>query len=164
MRCGVGRGPTALASFDAALVAASVANFNLIHLSSVIPPLSTVVVENEPTAQAPPGGWGDRLYVVLADCRVEVPHEEAWAGIGWVQEESTGRGLFVEHIGHSRAHVEADIGASLETIVAARPGFEPGPRSMQVSGITCEHEPVCALVVAAFDSETWPNAPVIELP
>lgn len=153
-----------MASFDAALVATSVANFNLIHLSSVIPPMSTVVVEDEQTAQPPTGVWGDRLYVVLAECRVEVPHEEAWAGIGWVQEESTGRGLFVEHTGHSRAHVEADIDASLESMVEARPGFEPGTQSMQVAGITCEHEPVCALVVAAFDCEPWPNAPIIVLP
>ena len=34
----IGRGSTELAAFDAALVGAGVANFNLIRLSSVIPP------------------------------------------------------------------------------------------------------------------------------
>ena len=37
---GVGSGPTELAAFDAALAAAGVANYNLLYLSSVIPPAS----------------------------------------------------------------------------------------------------------------------------
>ena len=44
-----GTGPTALAAFDAALRGAGTANFNLVRLSSVIPPASTVAVL-EPTA------------------------------------------------------------------------------------------------------------------
>ena len=39
----VGRGGTELAAFDAALVGAGVANFNLIRLSSVIPPNGEIV-------------------------------------------------------------------------------------------------------------------------
>ena len=49
----IGRGSTELAAFDAALVGAGVANFNLIRLSSVIPPDGEVVeVERCPFAQA----------------------------------------------------------------------------------------------------------------
>lgn len=40
---GVGNGPTELAAFDQALVNAGVANYNLIYLSSVLPPGSEVV-------------------------------------------------------------------------------------------------------------------------
>ena len=39
----VGQASTELAAFDAALIAAGVANFNLIRLSSVIPPACEVV-------------------------------------------------------------------------------------------------------------------------
>lgn len=164
VRSGIGRGPTKLASFDSALLAASVANFNLLHLTSVIPPASEVHVEEEHRGISPEGGWGDRLYVVMAECRVEVSHEEAWAALGWVQEEATGRGIFVEHIGHSRARVEADIQSSLQAVCDARPGFSPGEFQMAIRGVTCEHEPVCALVIAAYESEPWRTAPVLTLP
>ena len=79
----VGRGPTELSAFDAALVAAGVADRNLIYLSSVLPPASSV----EPVERivATPGGWGDRLYCVMAQERTTVPRTQAWAGVGWVQ-------------------------------------------------------------------------------
>src|SRR5438105_12672070 len=92
---GTGTGPTKLAAYDAALNAMGVANYNLIRLTSIIPPDSKVVDTDEPIKN-PPGDWGDRLYVVIADTRVDTPNMEAWAGIGWVQDEKTGKGLFVE--------------------------------------------------------------------
>jgi arginine decarboxylase len=39
---GTAQGPTALAAFDAALLGAGVANYNLIPLSSVIPPMTVL--------------------------------------------------------------------------------------------------------------------------
>jgi arginine decarboxylase len=39
---GTGAGPTPLGAFDAALLDAGVANYNLICLSSVIPPASAI--------------------------------------------------------------------------------------------------------------------------
>jgi Pyruvoyl-dependent arginine decarboxylase (PvlArgDC) len=70
---GFGTGPTRLAAFDAALREAGIANFNLILLSSVIPAGSELVdagAAAEP--RSPPiGDWGDRLYIVLADQRVD---------------------------------------------------------------------------------------------
>src|SRR5262245_11871721 len=92
----VGRGSTELGAFDAALVAAGAANFNVVRLSSVIPPHSEVVqVERCPFAEE--GTWGDRLYAVYAEQRTSVPGEQVWAGVGWCQDPKTGRGLFVEH-------------------------------------------------------------------
>ena len=151
------------AAFDAALREAGVANFNLIHLSSVIPP-DTAVVVNDGEIRPPEGTWGDRLYVVMADCRVETPNEEAWAGVGWAQDEFTGRGLFVEHFGHSRHRVEADIEASLLSIAAGRPEMRFGDVEALVRGTTCEEEPVCALVAAVYASSRWPTDDVIILP
>jgi pyruvoyl-dependent arginine decarboxylase len=46
---GFGRGETGLSAFDAALGDSGVLNYNLIRLSSVIPPCSTVV-EDDPAA------------------------------------------------------------------------------------------------------------------
>ena len=150
---GTGIAATALGAFDAALVEAGIANFNLITLSSVIPPGAQIEVPRKVAPRA--GGWGDRLYVVLAETRVEKHNEEAWAGIGWTQDAATGRGLFVEHHGYSKHQVEADIDASLHALVQRRPGIDFGPHQSVVQGIVCEDQPVCSLVAASFLSVGW---------
>src|SRR5580704_19364546 len=104
---GLGIGPTELAAFDQALVHAGVANYNLIYLSSVLPPDSQVSFEPKPHKLE--GEWGDRLYVVMAQKRTSQRNQEAWAGIGWIQDRKTRHGLLVEHEGHSEAEVRADI-------------------------------------------------------
>ena len=158
---GVGQASTTLAAFDVALQRAGIANFNLITLSSVIPPGSVIEVPDSP--RAVDGVWGDRLYVVLADARAEKHNEEAWAGIGWTQDPATGRGVFVEHHGFSEHQVEADIHASLESLVERRPDVEFGPMNSVVRGIVCESEPVCALVAATFVSVPWPKSDVVDI-
>lgn len=150
---GSGAGPTKLAAFDAALRDAGVANFNLIYLSSVVPPNSDIQVSVDGSVRTE-GEWGDRLYVVMAEQRTDVVGEEAWAGVGWVQQEHDGRGLFVEHHGYSEIEVRADIEASLGALCKARTG-EFGPVGMAVSGAICAGEPACALTVAVFESESW---------
>ncbi len=150
---GVGTGPTKMAAFDAALQAAGAANYNLLRLSSIIPPDSKIIEENGPISKHP-GKWGDKLYVVMAELRVDTPNAEAWAGIGWVQNEKTGAGLFVEHEGSNEATVRRDIEQSMKALVDTR-GMEFGPLNMRVAGITCLHEPVCALVVATFQATGW---------
>src|SRR5579884_3429211 len=107
---GLGNGPTKLAAFDAALSDAGVANYNLLRLSSVIPPKADIKeFPDGLPADLRPGEWGDRLYVVMAEKRVDTPNVEAWAGIGWVQDKETGKGLFVEHEGESEKAVRRDI-------------------------------------------------------
>jgi arginine decarboxylase len=144
---------TELAAFDAALLAAGLGNFNLVYLSSVIPPGTEVMTL--PGRADVAGDWGDRLYVVVAEQRVDRPGREAWAGVGWVQHEETGRGLFVEHHGHSEDAVRGDIERSLAAMVHARPGTAFGPVQSVVHGITCEGDPVCALVAAVYEAEGW---------
>lgn len=141
-----------MAAFDAALRDAGVADFNLLILSSIIPPGSKVVeIQKKPLVT---GKWGDRLYVVLAEERVDSPNVEAWAGLGWVQDKTTGKGLFVEHHGASEARVKRDI---IDTLTSMTQGRKErfGPIQMQVQGITCHGEPVCSLVVAAYQSNPW---------
>ena len=142
-----------MAAFDSALNAAGVANYNLIRLSSIIPPGSKIEVF-EGAIKEQPGDWGDRLYVVMAEVRVDSPNIEAWAGIGWVQDPKTGKGLFTEHEGHSEATVKSDIVQSLRALQRTR-GIDYGEIQMKVVGLTCEHEPVCALAIAVFQATNW---------
>lgn len=153
---GLGTGPTKLAAFDAALNDAGVANYNLLKLSSVIPPKTKIDIKKTAITDTP-GDWGDRLYVVMAEQRVDTPNAEAWAGIGWVQDKKTGKGLFVEHEGNSEKTVREDIRQSLEALMATR-NVDFGPIHMKVAGKICKHEPVCALVVAVYQSTPWRNS------
>lgn len=153
VRTSIGRGPTKLAAFDSALLEAGVANYNLIKLSSVIPPGSKIKSFGK-LPKVALGNWGDRLYVVMADNRIDTPNEEAWAGIGWVQDEKTGRGLFVEHISASEKTVRKDINASLEALCKNR-RIKKGGVKMKLCGAVCEGEPICALTIAVYQADSW---------
>jgi arginine decarboxylase len=155
---GLGTASTTLGAFDAALYDAGIANYNLLRLSSVIPPKSDLTVhDGQIPAEVMPGEWGDRLYVVMAEKRIDTPNVEAWAGIGWVQDPVTKKGLFVEHEGESEQKVRRDIKQSLEALLATRNIKDFGPIEMQVVGKTCTHAPVCALVVAVYQASDWEN-------
>lgn len=158
---GVGFGPTKLAAFDAALREAGLADFNLITLSSVIPPASTIVSTAGPATIS--GKWGERLYVVVAQLRIDTRYEEAVAGLGWIQESDTGRGLFVEHVGHTEREVRRDILATLDSMAAGRPGVQFGTPDLRVRSTACAGEPTCALVAAVFEHEPWRGDEVIDL-
>jgi len=155
---GTGTGPTKLAAFDAALNSAGIANYNLLKLSSVIPPATEIIVHQRGAISSGnmPGKWGDRLYVVMAEERVHTPNVEAWSGIGWVQEKNSGKGLFVEHQGNSEHSVRRDIEQSLSALMKTR-DVDFGEIQMQVVGITCKRTPVCALVVAVYQASDWEN-------
>jgi arginine decarboxylase len=155
---GIGTGPTKMAAFDSALNHIGVANRNIIRLSSIIPPKTEIKVheKNPVPASSVPGQWGDRLYIVMAEQRVDTPYVEAWAGIGWVQDKETGKGLFVESEGESEQAVRRDIHAGLEGLMATR-NVDFGPILMKVVGRTCSHQPVCAMVVAVYEARDWQN-------
>lgn len=142
---GTGQAPTELAAFDRALLDGGVANHNLIPLSSMIPPGAEVVTEESGHEDS----WGQVLYVVLAQHRESRIGVEAWAGLGWVQDEESGRGMFVEHDGGNQRSVEAQIEASLHSMIASR-GMAFGPVQMAIVGLTCEILPVCAVVAAVY--------------
>ena len=125
-----GRGPTELAAFDAALVAAGVADRNLTYLSSVLPPTSSV--EQIDRIGRTPGGWGDRLYCVMAQARTAVPGTQAWAGVGWVQDAS-GRGLLVEHHAGDEASLRRLVRTSLDALARNR-GLSFPSAGIEVAG------------------------------
>lgn len=151
MARGLGRGPTLLAAFDAALLDAGVANYNLICLSSVIPPGSTI---ERRRWQTPAHEWGQRLYCVLSQAREDRTGHAVHAGIGWVHDEQGGQGLFVELHDGDRDRLEHDLRATLGAMTAGR-GVTLGPVHTEIVSARCEGEPVCALVIAVYASEPW---------
>ena len=142
----IGRARTDVAASDAARLAAGVGDLNVVPLSWIIPPGTEIV----PTERCPPAGdgsWGDRLYAVCAERRVRRPGEQAWAGIGWVQDRCHGHGLLAAHDGPTERAVRSQIRASLEDVQTAR-GAALGPIRIRVVGATCTGLPTCALVTA----------------
>jgi arginine decarboxylase len=145
-----------MAAFDAALNEVGIANYNMVRLSSIVPPKSEIVVHKGKMPFIMPGNWGDRMYVVMAEMRVDTPNKEAWAGIGWVQDQETGTGLFTEHEGANEETVRRDIRQTLEALMATR-NVQWGEIQMQVTGRICTHQPICALVAAVFQVSDWDN-------
>ncbi|MGF0117099.1 pyruvoyl-dependent arginine decarboxylase [Promicromonospora sp. Marseille-Q5078] len=150
---GTGTGRTTLAAFDAALVAAGVGDFNLVRLSSVVPP-GSVILEVDGRRQLP-GGHGDAMYCVYAEAHASLPGHEAWAGVAWSRrDDGSGAGLFVEHEGPSHEQVTTDLTHSLEDLSAVR-GGRYHAEGRKTVGLACESLPVCAVVVATFRRVGW---------
>lgn len=142
---------TKLSAFDACLLRIGIANCNLIYLSSVIPPNSPVM---RVSGRLSSFSWGDRLYCVMAERRTEIEGEEAWAGLGWAFDQEREGGLFAESMGSSREAVYDHLHGTLDEMTKRR-GGSWDPFETEVTGIRCEGEPVCALVVAAYRSVPW---------
>ncbi len=137
---GTGTGPTELAAFDAALLDAGVANYNLLPLSSIIPPGSRIETGKYVT---PENEYGYRLYVVLAQQETSSPGEEAWAGLGWTQDVS-GKRLFVECHGSKESQVKEEMEATLRAMIANRREYPGGALHDKIVGIRCVDQPVSA--------------------
>lgn len=148
---GTGEGPTALAAFDAALLEAGVANYNLVPLSSVIPPRSRLTRGRHAT---PAHHYGRRLYVVMAQMRESRPGHLAAAGLGWVQEQESGCGLFVEMHGPEAVRLEGELHTTLAAMTRAR-AVDYGPAHTAIVHRRCVDRPVCALVIAVYACEPW---------
>lgn len=150
---GTGRGRTPLSAFDAALHDAGVANFNLVRLSSVIPPGADVVVRR--ADEQIKGGFGDLLYAVYAAAWAVETGSEAWAGLTWSRNsDGSGAGLFVEHAASSRDELQSLLDDTLEDLGARRAGDFVKENHL-LSMATCIQEPVCALVLASYRTRGW---------
>ncbi len=150
VRTGRGTGRTRLSAFDAALREAGVADLNLVTLSSVVPPGSTVVESHEPLEHR----HGDRLWCVLASAGAEQHGEVVWAGLGWARDAVSGAGVFVEHHSGSEESLRTQISLSLEDLCASRGWVGVESRTV-VASARCVDDPVCALAVAAYEVQGW---------
>jgi arginine decarboxylase len=157
----LGRGRTLISSFDDALQRCGVPDYNLIDLSSIVPPSSTVVATRR--CRRPADEYGHRLYVVRAEARSERPGTIVAAGVGWTQW-GDGRGVFVEHArqtpdGTPEAVVSAlvdHLHLALQDLCAARAvEYSPDRVCTRVEVGRVTERPTTALVLAVFQAEAW---------
>lgn len=155
---GKGFGKTPLSAFDSALKNAGVHNFNLLVLSSIVPPKTEVQIKK---FKAKKEDYGNRLYVVKAEKRTSETGKCIGAALGWYQIED-GRGVFVEHeeIGETEEAVEANLAAevkkSLSDLCRNRkyPIIEKRMK-FKMSIVRVKNTAACALVIAVYKSEPW---------
>lgn len=155
----VGTGTTELGAFDNALNQMGVLNYNLVRLSSVIPPGSEIVLPEK--YQTPENEYGDRLYCVYAEIRSSTPGQALGSAVGWYQLED-GRGIFVEHetVGANEKEVTeylvTECKNTLRDCIKNRglPLVEENLHVHYKVAVVTQH-PVCTFVVAAYKSERW---------
>jgi arginine decarboxylase len=155
----VGKGTTELGAFDNALMTMGFCNYNLIRLSSVIPPGATIVKPGKYTT--PPEEYGDRLYCVYAEIRSSKPGQALGSSVGWYQIED-GRGVFVEHetLGDSEKEVkewlEYQSRNTVKDLLKARNlPIDEDRIHIHMETAVVEKEPLCTFIVCAYKSERW---------
>lgn len=155
---GVGVGKTPLSAFDAALKDAGVHNFNLITLSSVIPPKSVIKLRR---FKAKLENWGNKLYVVKAEIRSRQSGMYIGAGLGWYQTKD-GKGVFVEHdvIAETQEAVESNLEKEVRDSLRDLCKFRQFPivekklkTKMCISKVM--DQPTSVLILAVYKSEGW---------
>lgn len=154
---GKGIGRTLISAFDNALMKTGVYNYNLIELSSIIPPNSKIILKRY---KSNPSEYGDRLYIVKAEYRSTELGKFIGAGIGWYQLPD-GSGVFTEHkkIGDSKKEVEnflkKDIRETLEDLITRR-NFPLKKELLKSKTETMKvNQPSCIQVIAVFKTEAW---------
>lgn len=144
---GAASGPTAMASYDAALAEAGVENYNLVSVSSVIP----AGVDVEAVGTAPDlGPAGERLTVVEARATVAGPGRVS-AALAWAQSVDDGPGLFYETAGETdREDVERRVREGLRAGQALRDWEFADPRVAVESTQAESGTHTTALVLAVY--------------
>jgi len=155
---GKGQGKTLLSAFDGALFDAGVSNYNLLVLSSIIPPGSVIKRHKYTT---PDEEYGHKLYVVMSEMRSRESGRYIGAAVGWCQEED-GRGVFVEHhfIENSeeavRSQLEEEVERSLSDLCHLRGfSFTREKMGIKTSVVKVTDSPSSVLVVAVYQSQSW---------
>ncbi|MEZ3142653.1 pyruvoyl-dependent arginine decarboxylase [Halobaculum sp. MBLA0143] len=157
---GLGRGPTELSAFDAALAGAGVADYNLVTVSSVLPADSHVRVVDSVPDLGPAGG---RLTTVLAEtaapptgtadgaaARPVAPADDPdlVAGLGWAT--GPGPGLFYEATGETTAAVRERLRRGLDAGAGLRDWTLPDRETLLAPAARAADAHVAAVVVAAY--------------
>jgi len=147
---GKGQGKTSKSAFDNALADAGIADYNIIELSSVIPPHSEPVLKGKYSPQT--RDYGKRLYCVMAS-HVIIEGSTS-AGIGWVQEKGDKRGLFVEFHCGNESDVKEMIYDGLNEMMNRR-NKTYGNIQYETESIKCKGYYACVLVAAVYKVEDW---------
>jgi arginine decarboxylase len=146
-------GPTPMASYDAALAAAGIHDYNLLTVSSVVP---TGVALTAPGTAPDLGPTGERLAVVQARDTVEPGTERpARAGLGWVRAADRGPGVFYEAAGGDEAAVTAAIEDGLDHAADLR-DWPAADREVRVRSTPAQHGVYTSQVVCAVYGDSEP--------
>ncbi len=155
----VGRASRLISAFDKALQNAGVYNYNLLILSSVIPPGSKVI--HVKSYNTPQKEYGYKLYCVRAEMRSEKKGQVIGAAMGYYQLPD-GRGIFVEHerTGKSEEEVEIllrnDVKHSVTDLCKSRNfPVKPSDIKWKTSVAIVGDLPTCVLVLGVYQSEGW---------
>ena len=158
MSAGKGEGKTLLSAFDGALFDAGISNYNLLVLSSIIPPGAIVKQHKYTTLDSE---YGHRLYVVMSDNRSRESGRFIGSALGWTQE-SDGRGVFVEHHFTEnseeavRSQLEDEVNRSLSDLCHQRKySYSKEKMNIKMSVAKVTDKPACVLVVAVYKAEPW---------
>ncbi len=112
---GVGRHREKLASFEMALRSAGIEKFNLVRVSSILPPNCEIVSREEGLAELSPG---EIVFCVLSENSSNEPHRLITASIGCaVPKDSNLYGYLSEH--HSFGESEKEAGEYAEDLAAS---------------------------------------------
>ena len=157
---GKGEVQTLLSAFDAALKDCGMHNYNLIYLSSIIPPGSRVVrIDRFPTQREQ---YGHKAYVIKSEARSDKIGVTIGAGLGWYQFDEGGRGVFVEqHVQtgdekNTKEVLQSIITKSIHDLCAFRDmPFDPTKMGSLLSITKVENKPACVLVLAVYELEAW---------
>ncbi|HLA04059.1 MAG TPA: pyruvoyl-dependent arginine decarboxylase [Patescibacteria group bacterium] len=156
---GVGTGKTTLSAFDNALKKAGVYNYNLIRLSSIIPPKSQVTKAKK--YESPQDEYGHKLYVIKAEIRSKRVGNHIASGIGWYQLEDN-RGMFVEH--EIEAETEVAVQSEIKSLINDSISdlcrfrgikYKPSKVKSKIVYSPVKNKPTCVLVLAVYRSQSW---------
>jgi len=150
---GVGRASTEIVAFDEALRDAGIGQYNLIKLSSIIPPKANIKIDKEDYQK---GKVGDKLYVVLSKDIETVEGKEACAGLGWSTEIDSKGGIFIEEKGGSEENVRKCLKRGFErSFEEIEDKLKNNGINIETTSIKCKGKPACAIVAAVYEHETW---------
>jgi arginine decarboxylase len=142
---GDGSGRTAKASFDAALAAAGLHQYNLRKLSSVIPADAALDVVGTAPDLGPTGGAVDAVVAR----QTSQPGARAAAGLAWVRGPD-GTGVFYEVGDHDPETVEELLQTGIERGCALR-GLDPaGVRTEVITADPAPDRYTTAVVLAVY--------------
>lgn len=135
---GTGAARTAVSAYDAALNKAGISNFNLIALSSIIPPGALIAERGTFSGE----GTGQVLPVVMARA---AGRNRQVAGLGWVH--SPQGGLLFEATGSEPSTVEQTVTQGLNDMMRTR-SWDFSEISLRIA--EAAYPVGCALVAAVF--------------
>ncbi len=111
---GVGKHKERLASFEASLRDAGIAPFNIVRVSSILPPGAKILPKTKGLEYLSPG---EIVYAVMAECSTNEPHRLIAASIGLaVPREKSQYGYLSEY--HSYGENELRAGEKAEDLAA----------------------------------------------